>query len=440
MSQANQMSQVCAIAHKIYYTWKNQGRDALKKYFINELGFPHEEAIAFSCHYDPGKAPSAIYPIDAFKSRKGSSVIFDELSLRFESETIWPRNLLGWSVMRHVFGTEVINFTFGENACKEQRKNHIFFHALPCDENGNPVPLGLAAIETTTFEELPVHVLRKSRLLCQNLGRSLGTDLAKLLLRADIVFPSPKEIYELSRTIQRGLNKEELVITGAFCPDYAYKQTNDPVIPFEYTFKGVSGGVGLVAQQFQRVVPHLHKFFLDNDIPHRFVFSIGDFEANSPAILDRVGLSRKEFVRHCQSSLEAFRESLPDISMQLHLFQQEVANGRWTRYVQEAYQAMLSGDFGSIKTNTGKDPIHEVEFIANSGRNFYNSWYGKEHALDELTQLVIAQGSEYAAMGRIIAEDFAEKPVIQIAGDRAKMQTFNAMYSDHITLCTKRVY
>lgn len=439
-----QRSEMCRIAEKIYLIFKNEGREVLRYYFQNQLMIPEQDAMIFAQAYNPIKSPVEFCPLKA--AAWSSSKIFEELSLQLPSINaggVWPKNILAWWVARSIFGQDVFDFRIKEGATGTARNNGIDFLANFCDESGQAVPIGLAAIEAAPVESsVPAHVARKAKVLKSELGKECGLALAKALIEADFIFPPSKEINQLIKVISRGLEGEEVIITGAFCPDYAYEPTGDPEVPYRYTFDSVGSGVGLVAQQFVRTVPYLHAFFKAFGIKHKFIFGIGDFEANSDDVLQRVGLSREEFILRCMLSLGEFQKSLPpDIPIELRMFESGWANGRWNKYIHEAHERMKTGDFGDIRQNTGKSPLVEVvRFITKASKSFYCAWYGKDFTDHELEQLVISQGAEYCAMGRVLAEDFSNKPFLQIAGDRPKMQAFNSMYSAHPTLCTKRTY
>ena len=442
--EQDERSQMCRVAEKIYSLFKTEGRQTLKDYFQNQLMIPEKEAEVFAQAYNPVKSPVEFCPLKA--AAWSSSKIFEELSLQLPGVNvpggIWPKNILAWWVARSIFGSDVFDFRIKEGATGSPCNNGIDFPAVFCDENGQAVPIGLASIEAAPVENVPAHVARKARVLKSELGKECGLALAKALIEADFIFPPSKEINQLIKVISRGLEGEKVIITGAFCPDYTYEPTGDPEVPYRYTFDSVGSGVGLVAQQFVRTVPHLHAFFKAFGIKHKFIFGIGDFEANSDDVLQRVGLSREEFILRCMLSLGEFRKTLPsNIPIELRMFESGWANGRWHKYIEEAHEKMKKGNFGDIKQNTGKSPMTEVvRFITKASKSFYCAWYGKDFTDHELEQLVISQGAEYCAMGRVLAEDFSKQPFLQIAGDRPKMQAFNSMYSAHPTLCTKRTY
>ena len=439
-SSAQAMSEFCIVAHKMYELWEKGGSGRLAEFLENELEIPEDKARFFANNYHPSSPPVDVCPVEAIKNSWSSSVIFSELAVQLSSDAVWPKNVLAWWIMKHIFGGDVFNFCIPEEASSQQKKNTIHFPALPSDENGNAVQFGLAALEMEGVRGVPVHVIRKAKRLYAILG-DIGYELAKTLIDADFIFPPNKEISQLAAVIKEGLDGKKIVITGAFCPDYAYEETGDPQVPYQYTFEGVSGGIGLVAQQFVRVLPHLVKFLKKYGIEFEIALFIADFEANSEDILRKVRKDKEEFVSLCRESLKAFSDSLPDIDMHLFLFERECGNGRLEEYMSEAHEEMKRGNFGEIQGNTGKNPlVNVVNFIAKANRTFYEKWHGRKMSDSEIENLVVSQGAEYAAMGRIFQEDFGEHPFIQVAGDRPKMQVFNSMYSNHPTLCTKRVY
>lgn len=436
-------SGVCREALIIYDIWDGgDGVNELFDYLVDDLECSKQEAEAICKYYSPENPPTEVCPLDAIKSGNFGDV-FRKLALQLPSlddqgNGVWPKDLLAWKIQRKVYGSDAFDFELIGTGLSGDNK--IIFPRLINGPDGNPLPFGLAALNAINVGEIPASVMRKADTLISNLGE-IGIAFAKALIEADFIFPPNKTLNKLIEVIKRGIEGETVILSGAFCPDYAYVESNDSKVQYKYTFKNIGNDVGLVAQQFVRVMPFLVKFFDEHSIKYKIKLGIGDFEANSSEILQSVGVTREEFTRRCLMSLEAFKEELSDLDMDLCLFERDWANGRWLEYLNDARGTILSGDFGKIKTNTGKDPVREASFIAKDGASFYRRWYEKpEMDLAEITDLVVSQGAEYAAMGRIFSEDFKGKPFIQIAGDRPKMQIFNSFDSDHPTICCKRVY
>lgn len=427
-------SEFCKLAQTVYEIWKTGGKQELSDYLLNTIGCSEEHAEKIARNYHPEYPPVEICPIDSIN--QGSDQIFQDMALYIEN--IWPHNLLAWYLKRYAYGSEAFDFKLigdGEN------DNTILFPNFIKAPDGNHLPFGLAALNIIEVGELPAHVFRKAQILLDKLCKDQGIDLAKTLLKADLIFPPTKILEQLIEVIKRGLKGETIIIAGAFCPDYTYEETGRKDIPYRYTFDRVGEGVGLVAQQFQRVLPHLVDFFTRQGITYQIRLGIGDFEANSEKILRKVGVEREEFVNRCKKSLENFKKTLPNFEIDLRLFEREWANGRWTKYVEEARVRLSKFDFGQMKINTGKDPRHEIRFIARDGQHFYRRWFDDlEMPLEEIEMRITEQLAEYATVGRIIGEDFKNQPFIYLAGDRPKIQIGGNMYSDHPILCCRRVY
>lgn len=428
------VSEFCKLAQTVYGIWKMGGEKELSDYLLGTIGCSKDHAEKIARNYNPEHPPVEICPIDSIN--QGSDQIFQDMALYIEN--IWPHNLLAWYLKRYAYGPEAFDFKLvgdGEN------DNTILFLNFIKAPDGNHLPFGLAALNIIEVGELPAHVFRKAQILLDKLGKDRGVDLAKTLLKADFIFPPIKILEQLIEVIKKGLKGKTIIIAGAFCPDYAYEETGRKDIPYRYTFDRVGEGVGLVAQQFQRVLPHLVDFFTRHGIACQIRLGIGDFEANSQEILEKVGVDREEFLNRCRKSLENFRKVLPGIEMELKLFEKEWANGRWVNYAEQARVRLSKADFGQMKINTGKDPRHEIRFIARDGQDFYRRWFGDpKMSLEEIEKKVAEQLAEYAAMGRIIKEDFGNQPFIYVAGDRPKMQIGGNMDSDHPILCCRRVY
>lgn len=284
------------------------------------------------------------------------------------------------------------------------------------------------------------HVKRKSEPLVAALGERHGLKLGQLLYDLQMILPDAATSTLLRTVLEKGMSGEEIVIVGAFCPDYAYEETGDPNLPYRYTFEGLGTGVGLVAQQFGRVIPSLSRFFTGMGVRHKIVLGIGDFEADSEAVLRRVKCDRETFVDRCRRSLEAFSR-LPGIDglpLTLELCDADRCNGRLRPYADEATDSMVRGEFGRMVDVFG-DPERLVDQIVRDNGTFYQRWYSGISEAD-IRRKVLEQGGEYAALSRIYAEDFGEGNVIVVSGDRPMMHAFDNVSVLLPTLCVKRAY
>ncbi len=282
-------------------------------------------------------------------------------------------------------------------------------------------------------------VFQKSEPLRRALDDVTGLKLGELLFRLQMILPDARTAPLIGEVLKRGMAGEEVILTGAFCPDYGYEPTGNPALPWRYTFDTLGEGVGLVAQQFARVIPPLSRFLTGLGVRHKIVLGIGDFEADSQKILDRVGLNYEQFVTRCKRSLEAFGVLMgPDLPVTLELSDADRCKGRLRPYAREATAAMVNGNFGCMP-EVFDDPDELVDQIVRDNGTFYKRWYRPDITDAEIREIVLAQGGEYAALSRIDREDFGSNVII-ISGDRPMMHAFDNYHDVMPVLCVKRAY
>lgn len=370
-----------------------------------------------------------------------------QLGILLDSET-YPRNLLLYRLMALHFpeffevlvtGTRHIGGSDSRGNPPERRL--VVFPRQPIGKatNGRVGALSvhrtLSGVEPSRFSE---RVVRAANPLCSALDNDLGLELAELLIGCKMQIPELKTAQQLARVIRSGINGDPVTIVGAFCPDWAYEETDDPHLPYRYTFDGVGEGVGLVAQQFVRIVPAISAWLDELDIEHRIILSIGDFEADSEGVLERVGVNRQEFLRRCQCSLDRFAEAVPaDLPLELEMFDGGRSRGRFRKYAEDATRKMMAGNFGRM-VELHNDLLEVLARIPDQYRTFYKRWFGGMSD-DNVRRIVYEQGGEYAALARIYEEDFGSN-ILMLSGDRPEMHLFNVHGAMLPTLCAKRAY
>lgn len=380
---------------------------------------------------------------DTWRETRCNTDLSRELGILLSGKC-YPRNWLLYRLLAchfpdvlsaKVIGTRHIGGKAGRG---NPDKRQIIFSRVPLQPNGQHMTV-YKVYQGQQPAQFTDHFLTQAGPLREALGEEMGIAMAKFLVNYKMLIPSARMSGLVGSVIQSARKGEPVIIVGAFCPDYAYEQTGNPQIPYRYTFDGLGEGNGLVAQQFSRIVPGLARFLDEHGIAYRMVLGIGDFEADSQAVLDRVKLDRAEFVRRCQKSLDAFRASVPDIPLTLELFGEARGNGRLRQYAAEAAERMQRGDFGCLSALYGNDVDELLVRIPQQYGTFYRRWYGEGTSDDEVRALVLSQGGEYAAVAKIYAEDFG-KNIIILAGDRPEMHWFNAFFQLQPTLCAKRAY
>lgn len=284
----------------------------------------------------------------------------------------------------------------------------------------------------------------KSAPLVETLGADMGLQLGQLLFELQMEFPTLPNAKLLASVLQRGLAGEEVVIAGAFCPDYAFEETGDPNQPYRYTFDSLGEGVGLVAQQFVRVLPRLLEFFQNRDMNVRAVLDIGDFEANSTDTLNRVKVDKTEFHRRCRSSVTAVRAQLDELLgnnaklVEVGMYEVRVGAERLALAQAHCAEMLARRDFG-LMSNVYSDPEALLLQIANDGAKFYRRWYSAELTDAEVIDRVIGQGSEYGAMAYLDRQLHGNN-VIVLSGDRPQMHSFDQLRVNVPVFAVKRCY
>jgi hypothetical protein len=237
---------------------------------------------------------------------------------------------------------------------------------------------------------------------------SHGEDFGQLLLDIPAVLPPRKIIRKVGSFLDTAQSAaqtgEEVVIFSPVCPDYAVAQTGDPERPYEYTFDGLGTGIGLVAQRILNTIPQVWDFFSQRGMNVRFVVAVGDFEADSKDTLDRVGLSKDEFVRRVQMSQQAFLDACPkEIPVEVPLMTEVFTD--WDEKIGQARQAVENGHyFGALKLDQ-----KDVELIAAARKPLYERWYGRR--VDAVEKL-LSQAPEYMATGACIEKHYPNSLIL----------------------------
>ncbi len=379
---------------------------------------------------------------------KSNSSLAQHLGIALDSKKR-PRNLLLYRLMELHFPdffevkvTGTIHMGGKNSRGNPPQRRLVQFPKQPIGTsiNGSFGPMSvyrvLSGIEPSEFSE---RVLRAAGPLRSVLGEDLGLKVVELMISCKMEIPCPRMCRQLARVLEFGTSGNPVTIVGAFCPDYAYETTGDPHLPYRYTFEGLGDGVGLVAQQFVRIVPAISAFFTELGIEHRIVLGIGDFEADSEEVLRQVKLDRHEFLRCCQRSLDQFTAAMPiDLPLKLEMFGEQRSQGRLRSYTELAVAEMVAGRFGRMaELHDGLQDV--LNRIPCQYRTFYERWYGRAMEDADVNDIVYRQGGEYAAVARIYEEDFGDN-ILMLAGDRPEMHRFNAFFSLFPTLCAKRAY
>jgi hypothetical protein len=202
----------------------------------------------------------------------------------------------------------------------------------------------------------------------------------------------------LAPWFERVVRCEESCVVTMVCPTYktVREETSKEVI---YTFDGLEDGIGIVAQRALPAHIALWKFFRDCGLGMRFILVMADNEADSAANLERVGVSREEFLKRVRANQHNTKAASP-IEMPLETpLLSEVAGAYW-----------------SAALEAGKKRAHEIEDGGKMAGPFrgalqqrgklYERWAGRPLQGAEKHAMLYNQIAEYGAVGRCVGTVF----------------------------------
>lgn len=256
-------------------------------------------------------------------------------------------------------------------------------------------------------------------------GLNMGwIESCKSVFQAEGVCPMNDEaLLRLQRWIEKGRRGESLSIVSPVCPDYS--TTEGESHKFRFTFDSVGTGSGLACLRLFQSLSALHKLFLNTlklpEAEHHVL--VGDFEAFSAQNCARVKLHTEDFVERLRTSCDAISMQSPEpVTVGLLT---DVIGGRlnWEREYADMKQRFDKGEFGPMEDNK------LFRDIANARKQLYQRWYNAPDAPDRFFEgLVVAQGIEYATMGKIIADTFVNPLVL--GADHYRMAPFYNFAAD----------
>lgn len=225
-----------------------------------------------------------------------------------------------------------------------------------------------------------------------------------------------------SLMLSNSLNELGINFVMPVCPDYSYKINKHG--RYEYTFKNLGCGVGLVAQKAiknSEIINLIGKQFPTGLIDYKINILVGDFEAtleNCTALNETLS----SFQRKCQQSASAIQEKSKDIYTGVFTM---LCDGieQWrsvNAYVKYFCKLDTFADLGTLYPEIN----HERSLI--SRIPLYRKWFGDSA---DIKSIFLRQIVEYATMGLMIKRSYGENAVI-IASDHRAMRKYYNLVTD----------
>lgn len=223
--------------------------------------------------------------------------------------------------------------------------------------------------------------------------------------------------------ISKGRAGETLTVVSPVCPDYASERDDSGIQ--RYSFRGVGGGIGLAGQRVYASMPALDALFTGELGLRRirYVVYLGDGDSFSEDNAKRMGITVPEFISRIKESRRALQTMAPRPVLAYLI--SELCGGEpgWREELRLVRERFGSGEFKSL-LESGL-----VREIAQERKSLYRRWFGTKKLDDSfLHALVVSQGTEYAAMGRIVEREY-RNALILAAGDARWTSFYRAAVS-----------
>lgn len=247
------------------------------------------------------------------------------------------------------------------------------------------------------------------------------------------VTPSDADLTRLVCWIRLGQAGQQVSIVSPVCPDYETVPGSNAA--HRYTFNALGDGVGVTAARLLAALPALHHLFRETlglqQLAH-FVCP-GDFEAFSPATLQRLDLTEATFLGRVSESCRAIARESP-VPVIARPFTDLCGGKAGWRIRHAAITARFqAGKFGPLRDN----PLFQA--IARSRQPLYERWYAvRDKPLRYYEDLVVNQGTEYTTMGAIVTENGELGNTLVLGADHHRMAVFYTFAAEALPVLSLR--
>lgn len=225
--------------------------------------------------------------------------------------------------------------------------------------------------------------------------------------------------------------KQTLYIVTPCCPDYSKVKIGNR---YDFTFKTIESGIGLVAKRLEINIKQIHEFLKFYGINFKHIITIGDFEAYSEKNLNKLNLTKTEFLKKTRINQKKIEKKFKDKRcLTKKMFSEIFGNEKkWKKNLNKFYTLIKNGNYGQSGVN---DKIFME--IVKSRISLYKKWYGDCH-LKKYREILENQAAEYATMGYLIKKKF--KYSLVLGADHYRMSPFYLLSANIPVLYLKKNY
>ena len=225
--------------------------------------------------------------------------------------------------------------------------------------------------------------------------------LYQFLVRSEAIYPNKASTQGILHWINKAFIDESSTLFIHTCPDYAVEPTHDPQRPYKHTFNGLGSGIGQIARRILDILPHLKVFLTTLKLSPRIIVTIADYEAFSEENLNRMNLSKQQFLERVNSSRMLFELEAQKV-LPLSTFMCSDFCGSeqiWKKNASSILQAFQQGAWVDKKINRAV-----FTNIAKRRKALYSRWYNQKLGLEYYIQVAMSQAAEYAVIGHSLSK------------------------------------
>jgi len=244
-------------------------------------------------------------------------------------------------------------------------------------------------------------------------------DIRNFFDDSNIIYPDDLNFNLFIKTFEKALDEKKIDIISPICPDYSVEYITPDL--YRFTFKELNSGIGVIGKKVLKNLDKIHNFFKKYKIKVNHVVAIGDFEALSKQIRQKINCSEKDFLKKLKLSQKKLKNST-SIKIKAPMFT-DLCGGldEWIKINNKNLKKLKKKQF--INTSLTYEKIMK---IALTRKELYQRWF-KNFDEKNIEEIIFAQGAEYAAMGEIIKKKF-KNPLV-IGADHSRMGIFYKLSS-----------
>ena len=254
----------------------------------------------------------------------------------------------------------------------------------------------------------------------KKINLNLQISIKRIFDNANIIYPDNLNFQLFIKTIEKALDEKKIDIVSPICPDYSVKYIAPGL--YQFTFEKLNSGIGVIGKKILKNLNKIHTFFNKHKIKVNHIIAIGDFEALSDQILQKLNYSKTDFLKKLKLSQKKLKNSTP-IKIKTPMFT-DLCGGlnEWIKINNRNLKKLKKKEF--INSSLTHEKMMK---IALARKELYQRWF-KNFDEKKIEEVIYSQGAEYATMGEIIKKKF-KNPLV-IGADHSRMGIFYKVSSN----------